>query len=289
MPPGRCPRPIPAGNARPARARKARGSCGSILRKAFITGGPSTGSVAPIAMKLSPFHEFVHQSRALREIAAPGASGRSGTRFGNARAPAFEREIRIRRVVRVRPRPAVRCGQVRCISLPQGRSGVLFTYARQATKPSDSGTSPVPSAVFMTSRRSKRSGISIGSVRPSKPPQSCTTSVMRVQVQPLDEVEQERAVHVEGVEALVLGLVGAAEADEVRRHHARAGGEERRDHAAIQVAPGRLAVQAEEGPLALCPRPGSGRAGRATRGSAARRETRADSRNARRACAWPRL
>jgi len=49
-----------------------------------------TGSFAPIAMKLSPCHAFCHQSRAWRDSAAPGASGRSGTRFGKRRTPAFD-------------------------------------------------------------------------------------------------------------------------------------------------------------------------------------------------------
>src|SRR5437764_3997443 len=43
-------------------------------RSSFITGGPSTGSCAPTAMKVSPFHEVDNQSRALRDIAAPGSS-----------------------------------------------------------------------------------------------------------------------------------------------------------------------------------------------------------------------
>ena len=41
-------------------------------------------------LKDSPRQLFIHQSRALRESAAPGASGRSGTRLGKARAPALE-------------------------------------------------------------------------------------------------------------------------------------------------------------------------------------------------------
>src|SRR5262249_51471770 len=41
-------------------------------------------------------------------------------------------------------------------------------------------------------------------------------------------------------------LVGAAEAEEIRRHHAAARGEEMRDHAPIEIAPGRLPVEAEK-------------------------------------------
>ena len=43
------------------------------LRSAVITGGPSTGSFAPIAMNDSPFQALLHQSRAFLESAAPGA------------------------------------------------------------------------------------------------------------------------------------------------------------------------------------------------------------------------
>src|SRR5205814_6625473 len=43
------------------------------LRRSVITGGPSTGSLEPTAMKVSPFHEVDNQSRALRDIAAPGS------------------------------------------------------------------------------------------------------------------------------------------------------------------------------------------------------------------------
>src|SRR4051812_24317678 len=67
----------------------------------------------------------------------------------------------------------------------------------------------------------------------------------------IDEVHQELPVEGEGIEAFILGLVGAPETHEVGRHDARAARDEARDHAAVEVAPGRLAVQAEEGALAL--------------------------------------
>ena len=41
-------------------------------------------------MKVSPFHEVDNQSRALRDIAAPGSSGFSGTICGKRRTPAFD-------------------------------------------------------------------------------------------------------------------------------------------------------------------------------------------------------
>ena len=56
-------------------------------------------------------------------------------------------------------------------------SGLLLENARQSVKPLPSGTSPVPRPVFITIRRVKTSGSAIGSVRPSRPPQSWTTRV----------------------------------------------------------------------------------------------------------------
>ena len=58
-------------------------------RSWFITGGPSTGSFAPTAMKLSPLLAVDSESRAWREIAAPGSSGFSGTICGKRRTPAL--------------------------------------------------------------------------------------------------------------------------------------------------------------------------------------------------------
>ena len=58
-------------------------------------------------------------------------------------------------------------------------------------------------------------------------------------------------MEIEVVERFVLGLVGAAEADEVGCDDARAARQENRDHAPVQVRPGRLAVQAQERALAL--------------------------------------
>ena len=56
-------------------------------RRCSITGRPRTGSLAPTAMKQAPFHESLSQSRAWREIAAPGSSRRSGTMAGKRRTP----------------------------------------------------------------------------------------------------------------------------------------------------------------------------------------------------------
>ena len=68
------------------------------------------------------------------------------------------------------------------------------------------------------------------------------------QVERLDEVDQAAAVEIERVGLVVDRLVRAAEAREIGRDHAMPGDREYRHHAAIEVAPGRLAVQAEPGP-----------------------------------------
>ena len=65
------------------------------------------------------------------------------------------------------------------------------------------------------------------------------------QVQPLDQLQQHLPVPAEGVRALLLRLVAFAEADQIGRHHAVAGGGEDGDHVPPQVAPRRVAVQAQ--------------------------------------------
>ena len=57
--------------------------------RARITGGPSTGSFMPIAIRLLPAQRSRQKSRASRDSAAPSASGRSGTRLGKRRTPAL--------------------------------------------------------------------------------------------------------------------------------------------------------------------------------------------------------
>ena len=70
------------------------------------------------------------------------------------------------------------------------------------------------------------------------------------EVQPLDERDQRVAVAREGIEAFVRRLVGAAEPEEVGRDDARAARQKRRQHAPVEIAPRRLAVQAQERALA---------------------------------------
>ena len=69
-----------------------------------------------------------------------------------------------------------------------------------------------------------------------------------VEVEPLDEGEERVAVEVEGVDPVLDRLVGAAEAEEIRRHGAVAGGGDEGNELAIEIAPARLAVEAEEDP-----------------------------------------
>ena len=74
---------------------------------------------------------------------------------------------------------SVRLGALRLSSPPTGKSGWVATYSRQASKP---GPGEVPTArpVFIASSRDSRGAnpASIGSVSPSSPPQSWTTSGM---------------------------------------------------------------------------------------------------------------
>ncbi len=66
----------------------------------------------------------------------------------------------------------------------------------------------------------------------------------------LDEPHEHPAVEAERIGGVVHGLVGATEAEEVGRHDAVPGRREDRDHLAVKVAPGRLAVQAQHGAAA---------------------------------------
>ena len=64
-------------------------------------------------------------------------------------------------------------------------------------------------------------------------------------VEPLDEAKQHLPVPLEAVQRGFDRFVGAAEADQVGRDHAQAGRREHRDHVTVQIAPRRIAVQAE--------------------------------------------
>src|SRR5205085_3519287 len=66
------------------------------------------------------------------------------------------------------------------------------------------------------------------------------------QLEARDEVEQEPPMEIERVEPFILRLVRAPEADKVGRDDAPASGDEARKHLPVEIAPGRLAMQAEK-------------------------------------------
>src|SRR5262244_3775111 len=66
------------------------------------------------------------------------------------------------------------------------------------------------------------------------------------EVEAFDKGDQELAVEVEGVGGVFFRLVGSAEAEEVGSDHAVTGRGEDRDHLSVEIAPGGLAVEAEE-------------------------------------------
>ena len=68
-----------------------------------------------------------------------------------------------------------------------------------------------------------------------------------VQVQPLHQLQQHLAVPVKAVGTFLLGLVALAKADQVGGNDAVAGLHKDRQHVPVQVAPGRVAVQAQPG------------------------------------------
>ncbi len=112
-------------------------------------------------------------------------------------------------------------------------------------KAGESGLPLIGRPVFMITSRAKRSGISVAIGKPSSPPQSCQTSVMRFRSNCLTNDSQRVVMQRVGVHLASHGFVGTAEADQVGRDHATVLGQ-RGDHLAIQVAPRRLAVQAED-------------------------------------------
>ena len=101
----------------------------------------------------------------------------------------------------------------------------------------------------MTMSRENRSGMAIGRVRPEQATPVLHDQRDVRQVEPLDEGEQHAPVEMEAVGLVVVRLVGTAEAGEIGRHHAPTGRREDRDHAPVEIGPGRLAVQAQE----VCP------------------------------------
>ena len=66
-----------------------------------------------------------------------------------------------------------------------------------------------------------------------------------VQVEPLHQFQQHVAMPGEAVGRVLLGFVALAETDQVGRHDTVPGCQEYRDHLAVEVTPGRIAVQAQ--------------------------------------------
>ena len=54
-------------------------------------------------------------------------------------------------------------------------------------------------------------------------------------------------MEVEGIGGVVDGLIGSAEAEEIRRDHAMARGGKDGEHLSVEVAPGRFAMKTKEG------------------------------------------
>src|SRR3972149_1579956 len=97
---------------------------------------------------------------------------------------------------------------------PIGSSETRSAKARQRRKASGIRLSPVGRPVFMMTSRAKRSGCWLAAVRPMSPPQSCTTRVTRCR-------------------------------SSASRNPFRMSRGQRGNQLAVQVAPGRLTVQAE--------------------------------------------
>ena len=127
-------------------------------------------------------------------------------------------------------------------------SGWLLENARQSRNPLGNGASPVGNAVFITISREKRSRHFHRQRQAEEAAPVLHHQRDVVQIERADKGEQAVAVEIERVDALVRRLVRASETEKVRRHHAAARREEMRDHPPIEIAPGRLAVQAQETP-----------------------------------------
>ena len=116
--------------------------------------------------------------------------------------------------------------------------------SRQAMKPFD--TRPVKRPVLRITSRATRSAFSTAQRSPIGPPQSCTTTVASRRSSASSSAGHVLDVAVVGVPAAVGRLVRAAEAGVVGADHALPGRHQRRQHLAVEVGPGRLAVEADD-------------------------------------------
>ena len=255
-----------------------------LARSARIAGGPRTGSCMPIAMKLLPVQFFDQKSRARRE----------GRRPRRLAGPARDWGSAARRTCSARPgraphrRPPRRrlSGTARFISAAMSMSGLLLEKARQARKPSPSGTSPVPRPVFMTRSRSKRVGHVHRNGEPDEAAPVLADEGDALEVERLDEGDDGVAMKGEGVGRLLFRLVRAAEAEKVRRDDAESRREGResscgrdRTRSAGRAGRARPARRAGLRRGSACARP------RRLGGNEARRRIRASRRSVRPACA----
>ena len=64
-----------------------------------------------------------------------------------------------------------------------------------------------------------------------------------------DETKKEITVEVKGVDGILNWLVRPTEAEKIRRKHPGSSIQQHRNHLAIEIAPRRLTMQAEKGPL----------------------------------------
>ena len=157
------------------------------------------------------------------------------------------------------------CAPTRSPSPPRASSAARAAArrARAARAPrSRECRAPSGSAVFDVTTRAKRSGSSATTRRPTRPPQSWQTSVIAAQVERLDERAQP--CHVARVAVVRRPRSGLSERPNPTRSGAttrRPAAAEDRDHLAIEIRPGRLAVQTQDRRRhRAVPRPRSGSA-----------------------------
>ncbi len=219
----------------------------SAHRRARITGGPSTGSFMPIAIRLLPAQRSRQKRLASRDSAALAGIGLVRHQIGETPNARLVRGIRERARHRPLPRPPVRCGQARFMRPAMSSVGVAIGEGAPVEEALRQRR--VAGAQGRVHDQQRRKALGIGH-RQGEPDQAAPVPHHQhdvPEVERRDQAEQRVAMEVEGVDRLVRGLVGAAEAREVGRHDPVSGSGEDRDHAPVEVAPGRLAMQAEEG------------------------------------------
>ncbi len=130
---------------------------------------------------------------------------------------------------------------------PVGKTSTSWEKRCQLKNASPGETSPVGRNVFAATTRAKRSGCSPTSRNPMSPPQSWQTSVIRGQIQTVEE-KGAHPFHVTrvGVVATLGWFVRSTESDQIRSHDLQAGSGEHGNHRAVQIRPGGLAVEQQD-------------------------------------------